>query len=366
MPTRNALPYLDEAVRSILAQSHADFEFVILDDGSDDGSRERLRFWAAADPRIRLIEGERSLGPVGSSNFVVESARAPIVARMDADDVSTPDRLERQLALLAGNPQAVLVGSVWEGIDRDGRRVREADCSKVGENGFAAPFAHGSVMFRREAFLRVGGYRPETAYWEDLDLFLRIAAEGRVLVSTRPLYRHRFSETSTRLTSALPAVEQAVDLMFRCRVAFERGEDYERLLEPSPDAAPRLKLHPYTFLSMGFISLWSGHRPMSLQRLLKRGALGLNPVTLKALIWASWAAISPRSLRKVMQWLLRLRNRRAAHRGHGEAAEWRPRLRSAPGRPFSGSAGASAEGSASLLPAAAARRAIAPADGREC
>lgn len=335
MPTRNALPYLDAAVRSILAQSHADFEFVILDDGSDDGSRERLRFWAAADPRIRLIEGERSLGPVGSSNLVVEAARAPIIARMDADDVSAPDRLERQLELLARHPDAVLVGSVWEGIDRHGRLVREADCSKLGENGFAAPFAHGSVMFRRGAFLRAGGYRRETAYWEDLDLFLRMAAQGRVLVSCRPLYRHRFSETSTRLTSELPAVERAVDLMFRCRAAFERGEDYEALLEPSATQAGREKLHPYTFLSMGFISLWSGHRPRSLDRLLRHGALRPGPVTLKALAWASWAAISPRSLRKVMQWLLRLRNRRAAHRRHGEAAEWRPRLR-VRGRPLSG------------------------------
>jgi glycosyltransferase involved in cell wall biosynthesis len=365
MPTRNALPYLDEAVRSILSQSHGDFEFVILDDGSDDGSRERLRYWAATDGRIRLIEGERSLGPVGSSNLVVENARAPIIARMDSDDVSTPDRLERQLELLRRHPEAVLVGSVWEGIDRHGRMVREADCSKVGENGFAAPFAHGSVMFRREAFLRAGGYRLETAYWEDLDLFLRIARQGSVLVSSRPLYLHRFSETSTRLTSALPAVEQAVDLMFRCRAAFERGEDYQALLDPSLAGARSAKLHPYTFLSMGFISLWSGHRPHSLQRLLEHGALRADLVTAKALVWASWAAISPRSLRKVMQMLLRLRNRRAASRCHGGVAEWRPRLRPARGRRFSGSSGGSGENSAGLWPAGAARREIARADGRD-
>src|SRR3954469_4873718 len=342
MPTRNALPYLDDAVSSILSQSHADFEFVILDDGSDDGSWERLRFWAARDRRIRLIRRERSLGPVGSSNLVVESARAPIVARMDADDVSPPDRLERQLELLTRHPEAVLVGSVWEGIDRNGKAVREADCSKLGENGFAAPFAHGSVMFRREAFLRAGGYRFETAYWEDLDLYLRIAAQGRVLVSVRPLYRHRFSETSTRLTSSLGVVERAVDLMFRCRAAFERGEDYQALLDPSRAAARPAKLHPYTFLSMGFISLWSGHRPRSLQRLLRHGALRADPVTMKALIWASWAAVSPRSLRRVMHMLLRLRNRRAAHPRRGEVAEWRPRLRPSLGDVLSGCSAAAA------------------------
>jgi GT2 family glycosyltransferase len=359
------MPYLDEAVRSILAQSHADFEFVILDDGSDDGSRERLRFWAAADSRIRLIEGERSLGPVGSSNLVVERALAPIVARMDSDDVSAPDRLERQLALLERDPQAVLVGSVWEGIDRHGRKVREADCSKVGDDGFAAPFAHGSVMFRREAFRRAGGYRIETAYWEDLDLYLRMAAQGRVLVVSRPLYRHRFSETCTRLTSSLAAVEEAVDLMFRCRAAFERGEDYQRLLVPSAARPQPARLHPYTFLSMGFISLWSGHRPRSLRRLLSRGALRPDLVTVKALVWAGWAAVSPRSLRKVMQILLRLRNQRAARRHHGEVAEWRPRLRPARGRPLSGSPAEPAGNNAGLSPGGGARPAIARGDCRE-
>src|SRR5438445_13136781 len=86
MPVYNALPHLDAAVRSILDQDFSDFEFVILDDASTDGSTERLGEWAAADGRIRLLESERNLGPVGSSNLIVEQARAPLIARMDADD----------------------------------------------------------------------------------------------------------------------------------------------------------------------------------------------------------------------------------------------------------------------------------------
>src|SRR5215217_6515900 len=88
MPVYNPLPYLDAAVESILGQSFEDFEFVILDDASTDGSTERLREWASKDSRIRLIEESSNLGPAVSSDRVARAARAPIVARMDADDIS--------------------------------------------------------------------------------------------------------------------------------------------------------------------------------------------------------------------------------------------------------------------------------------
>jgi glycosyltransferase involved in cell wall biosynthesis len=90
MPVYNALPHLDQAIESILKQTLSEFEFVILDDASTDGSRERLEHWAELDSRIRLLEGDENLGPVGSSNFVARAARAPFVARMDADDISYP------------------------------------------------------------------------------------------------------------------------------------------------------------------------------------------------------------------------------------------------------------------------------------
>jgi glycosyltransferase involved in cell wall biosynthesis len=336
MPVKNALPYLDRAVESILGQTFGDFEFVILDDGSDDGSLERLYHWASRDDRIRIVEGSRSRGPVGSSNLVVAHSRAPIIARMDADDISAPHRLQWQIEVLHSYPDAALVGSVWEGIDRQDRLVREPDVSTLEANGFAAPFAHGSIMFRRDAFERAGGYRPACEYWEDLDLYLRMARHGQVLVIPQPLYRHRFSEISTRLTSRRREVEEAVDLMFRCRAAYERGEDYEPLLAERGLEPGSRKLHPYAFLSLGFITLWSGLRPPALKRLLRTGDLGLNSQTMKALVWASWAAVSPLSLRKVMRARLARRNRSAASRFETMAVcEWRPsrvlRARQEPG-----------------------------------
>ncbi|MEA3002273.1 MAG: hypothetical protein QOH81_1061 [Sphingomonadales bacterium] len=326
MPVKNALPYLDEAIESILAQTWRDFEFVILDDGSDDGSSESLRRWAARDGRIRLLRAERSLGPVGSSNAVVAAARAPIVARMDADDVADPDRLRRELAILGRNPDAVLIGSIWQGIDEQGRMVREPDLSAIGKAGFAAPFAHGSIMFRKNVFERAGGYRDESAFWEDLDLYLRMMRFGRLLVIPAPLYRHRFSGASTRLTSPARHVEEAVDLMFRCRAACERGEDYAPLLERHKLAGGGgRKLHPFTFVSLGAIILWAGARPGTLQGLVQRAKLRPDRATLVALAWALWAELSPRSLRKFKQALLARKNRRLAARFSGvDACDWRP------------------------------------------
>jgi glycosyltransferase involved in cell wall biosynthesis len=321
MPVRNALPYLDAAVESILKQTLTDFEFVIRDDASTDGSLERLRHWAALDKRIRLFEGRECLGPAGSSNWVVRNARAPVVARMDADDVSHPGRLERELDILGTHPDAVLIGSTWQGIDRQGLVVREPDVSTVRVGGFAAPFAHGSIMFRRQAFEQAGGYRAECNFWEDLDLYVRMAALGRVLVVAEPLYQHRFSETSTRLTSKRNEVEASVDLMFRCRRAHERGEDYTHLLQERRGSNERLD--PHTFLSLGFITLWSGLRPPVLMRILKRGKLGFNKATAQALIWGLWASTSPRSLRYTMRRLLKKRSQRARLELGGETVfEW--------------------------------------------
>ena len=323
MPVKNAQPYLDAAVESILSQSLENFEFVIRDDASTDGTRDRLRYWAARDGRIRLFEGLKGLGPAGSSNWVVEQARTPIVARMDADDVARPDRLRRQLEILRHNPDAVLVGSLWEGIDRKDRVVRPPNLTVLGRSGFAAPLAHGSIMFRRESFEKAGKYRSECDFWEDLDLYQRMAQIGRILFTVSPLYQHRFSETSTRLTSGATRVEDSVELMFRCRQALERGEDYEYLVYAP--RLPRRRLDPNTFLSLGSITLWSGVRPGTLQRLVKRGRLGFNLTSARALVWAAWAATSPRSLRFVMRQRLRIKHKNVLKQLAGQSVcEWKP------------------------------------------
>ena len=298
MPVRDVAPYLDRAVKSILDQSFADFEFVIRDDGSVDGSREILRRWREADPRIRLFEGEASLGPSASSNWVVAQSRGSIVARMDGDDIAHPDRLKLQMACLAAHRDACLVGSLWEGIDDRDRPVRPRDRWPLVRPGSFPPFPHGSIMFRRESFDRAGGYRLEAEFWEDLDLYRRLAAHGSLLVLPAPLYRHRASVLSTRLTSDRDRVEAAVDRMYRT------------VTGAAP--APGGKLLPRVFVSLGSTRLWAGKRTRALRRLLSRGALRWSRESASILAWALWGAISPRSLRFVLAALIRLRDRRAA------------------------------------------------------
>src|SRR5947207_2166748 len=123
MPVHNAEPFLDQSIKSIVTQSFAEFEFIILDDGSCDNSPGLLSDWARRDPRIRVFRSERQLGLSGSSNVVVSKGSAPFVARMDADDVAHPDRLKRQMEVIQRHDDVVAVGTLCDGIDAQGRRT---------------------------------------------------------------------------------------------------------------------------------------------------------------------------------------------------------------------------------------------------
>ena len=295
MPVRDVAPYLDRSIESILAQTFKAFEFVILDDGSVDDTREILRRWARADRRIRVVEHDYSLGPAGSSNWVVREAKGAIVARMDGDDIAHAERLERQMAALAANPKACLVGTLWEGIDDRGRCVRPSDRSSLTRPKPFPPFAHGSIMFRRDDFERVGGYRPEADFWEDLDLYRRMSGVGSLIVVPKVLYQHRASILSTRLTSDRELVEAAVDGMYR----------QMRAGPAAPQGGKRL---PRVFVSLASTRLWAGRRTRTLRRVLSRGALQPDWESAAVLAWSLWGSVSPRTLRMVLRTFIRLRN----------------------------------------------------------
>ncbi len=324
MPVHNAGDFLDSAIRSILAQSLADFEFVILDDGSTDGSTERLRGWARSDGRIRLIRNEARSGAALSSNRVTRAASAPLIARMDADDIAAPERLQRQAEVLAGHPDAVMVGALADVIDESGRRVRAPDYGRLVRRSAFAPFSHSTAMFRREAFERAGGYRAAAEKWEDVDLFLRMAAQGRILVLAEPLLHYRQTGRSTRSMDGAERLERSMALLYRAIARYERDGGYEALLAgPAEDGG---RLDPGLFIECGSGSVWTGRRPGVLRRLSSSGALAFDSASLKALVWAAWAEASPRSLRAALRGLLALRNAQARRRLGGAAiVEWKPR-----------------------------------------
>ena len=302
MPVHNALPYLDAAVDSILRQTFHDFEFVILDDASTDGSTERLREWARRDGRIRLLEEKRNLGPARSSERVARAATAPIVARMDADDISYPQRLADQLDVLNRHPGVGVVGGLFDLIDPTGRIVRGPELWRLRQPASVPPFGNGPLTYRREVFDEVGGYREECEFWEDNDLILRLAAVTGVMVLPYSVYQVRLGRVSNRLSSEQLRVERAVDLMYRARTRLEQGRSYDDLLRSAlPDDR---KVNPHVFVSLGSITLWAGGRPRLFKRLLSRGALGFDRRSLAALVWTAWAATEPHSLRAFIRLLL--------------------------------------------------------------
>lgn len=207
MPVRNAAPFLDASIGSILGQTMREFELVILDDASGDDSTQILERWARRDSRIRLHRSDIHLGVVGASNRVVELSHAPLVARMDADDIAHRERLARQLAVLSSHPDVVLAGTMCDGIDARGRRMRPRDGWRIVRRSSAAPFPHGSIMFRRSAFDAVGGYREEHKGTEDHDLFHRLVHHGGIVVLPEVLYHYRYHAASAS-APAMPALRK--------------------------------------------------------------------------------------------------------------------------------------------------------------
>jgi glycosyltransferase involved in cell wall biosynthesis len=309
MPVHNAMPFLDVAVESILGQTFGDFEFVILDDASTDGSTQRLREWADRDPRIRLIEERRNLGPALSSERVARAARAAFVARMDADDVSDPDRLGEQLAVFARYPDTGVVACLCDFIDTRNRKLRGSERWRLIRRSALVPFAHGAMMYRRNVFDRAGGYRRECEYWEDQDLVTRMGRLAPVLIIPRSLYQVRFSATSTRAASDTAALEHAVDIMYRSTDRLGENQGYDDLLKPGGNSG---KVDPRVFISLGSQLLWAGGRPRFFRRMLSRAELAPDLRTLSAVVWTAWASLEPRSLRAFLRSLLLVRNLRAS------------------------------------------------------
>ena len=125
MPNYNtSLPFLEEAVNSILAQTYSNFEFIIVDDCSTDESYGFLQ--SLTDPRIRLIRNDENMGVTASLNKGFRLAKGTYIARMDSDDISFPTRFERQLAFMTENPDVIVCGTFAEEIgDRNGKRCRK-------------------------------------------------------------------------------------------------------------------------------------------------------------------------------------------------------------------------------------------------
>lgn len=195
MPVRNGGRYLEAAMASILTQSLRNFEFIVCDDGSTDDTPHVLARYAARDTRIRLLTLPQQ-GLVAALNRGMQEARTAWVARMDADDVASPDRLAVQLAVAEAHPEAVGIGSAWRIIDQNGRPLRIVR-PPTDPGGIAAALvrynclAHPTMLLRRQAVIAAGGYREAFRHAEDYDLWLRLSEHHPLLVVPQPLLDYR-------------------------------------------------------------------------------------------------------------------------------------------------------------------------------
>jgi glycosyltransferase involved in cell wall biosynthesis len=284
MPAHNAAPFLPEAIASILGQTLEDFELIVLDDASKDRTREIACAWARKDRRIRVATSAQRLGLSGSSNHVVSLARAPIVARMDADDIALPERLARQRRVLDEAADVVLVGALAEGIDASSAPVRPRDRWRIVRRSPFVPFPHGTMMFRRAAFDAAGGYSERAAGAEDQDLVHRIARVGRVVTLPDVLYRYRYhGRNATARADELPAHL------------------------PTGALASALRVNRY--YTKGATRLWSGARPGVIRDVVGAESRSWHPRYAAILAWAIWGEVSPSSLRGFLRGLTAARDR---------------------------------------------------------
>ncbi|EHJ02070.1 glycosyl transferase family 2 [Clostridium sp. DL-VIII] len=207
MSVYNGEKFLKEAIESILDQTFTGFEFLIINDGSTDNSVKIIESYK--DPRIRLINNEKNLKLIASLNKGISLARGKYIARMDCDDVSMPERLEKEVEFLESSPDYGLVGTHYTVIDGEGKEQYNVSYPSSNELiklflSLNCPLAHGSIMGRTELFKKNLYGSKESYAVEDYELWTRIAKMTKIHNIPEYLFKYRvygesFSDSKTQL-----------------------------------------------------------------------------------------------------------------------------------------------------------------------
>ena len=205
MPVYNAAAYLEDAVSSILGQTFRDFELIIINDGSTDATTVILERYAELDRRIRLYSQENQ-GLISALNRGCRLARGHYIARMDADDISLPERFEKQIGYMERHPEIGILGTGIYNMDENGV-VRGTWCPPTNSamlkwtNFFGVCVSHSTVLMRRQVIEKLGFYRPDAVHAEDVDLWLRACAITDFGNIPEPLGKYRVWTGSTHQRS---------------------------------------------------------------------------------------------------------------------------------------------------------------------
>jgi len=202
MPVFNAGPYLIQSIESILNQTFQNFEYIIVDDCSTDDSWKIIKKYAKQDKRIRIFKNKINLGVSLTSNIAISQARCKYIARMDADDISTPTRLQKQLQFLKSNPKAVVVGGQCTIIDSENRLIGTkkfpTSTSKINDMLFwAVPIQQGYMMVNRSLLpKKFAWYSASKSSAEEVDLYFQLSQYGILANLPDNLYYYRQINTS--------------------------------------------------------------------------------------------------------------------------------------------------------------------------
>lgn len=215
LPVYNGEQYIAEAVTSILAQTYTNFELLIMDDGSTDGTPQVLEPLAARDKRVRIHRRENR-GLIATLNEGLAMCCTELVARMDADDLAMPERLALQKKFMDGRPHIAVCGTGLEMYESG--KVMTPRCNAPFDILclFASPLAHPTVMYRRSAVLDMGGYAFDMPAAEDYDLWCRMAAAGHGIDNLpQSLLRYRMHPNAPRVEYRTTARETTARIWAR-------------------------------------------------------------------------------------------------------------------------------------------------------
>ena len=239
MAVRDGERFLDAALASLAAQTFREFEIILVDNGSRDGTAQIIAEWSRQESRLRTFRLDRP-GLARSLIAATSLARAPFLARLDADDLALPERLGQQYSVMKSRPALGLLGSSVELIDGEGRRIGQrrmavADAELRLFLRSRNPFCHSTIMMRRDAYEKAGGYRNGLRICEDFDLWCRMAEVSELANLDQPLVRYRIHGASM-------SSRQPVRMLFADTCILAAGQA-RRLKKPEPFArgVPQLR-----------------------------------------------------------------------------------------------------------------------------
>lgn len=208
MSVYNGSRYVEESIQSILGQTYANFEFIIIDDGSVDNTWKILTQYLSKDKRLVVLQNQENIGLTRSLNKALLISRGKYIARQDADDLSVKSRLAKQVAFLETNSEIILASSNYDRIDKDGKFIRrmklDCDFELILWNLLFYNYlgGHSQVIFRRDSVLSLGGYSENFPYAQDYELWTRLIKNGQITIMPDILLKYRLHDNRLSNTAS--------------------------------------------------------------------------------------------------------------------------------------------------------------------